>query len=115
MYLQSEHYSKLDVCVAGMVVARVRLNTLDAQAYAACFHAVFSCVKKNHPLFEVGKTLYGIILDWSDHQLKGLEQAVGKDVAGRVVKGCQVRCDNHSTCICIYPCGYGIRYQGCSC
>lgn len=83
-----------------MVVARVRLDSLDAQAYAACFNAVFICVKKNHPLFEVGKTLCGIILDWSDHQLKGLEQAVGKDVAGKVVKGCQVRYDKLATTTC---------------
>ena len=71
-------------------MARVRLNRLTANAYAQCFRSVFETVKKDHPHFAVGKSLQGIVLDWSDHQMKGLEAAVGEEVASKVAKGCRV-------------------------
>ncbi len=73
-----------------MVVARVRMDKLDAPAYTAVFRAIFSSVKSEYSDFEVGKTLKGIVADWSDTQLLGLSNAVGKDVADNVMKGCQV-------------------------
>ena len=48
-----ELYSYLHIWFAEMVVARVRVDTLDAQAYAACFSAVFTCVKKYHPFLSL--------------------------------------------------------------
>lgn len=78
----------------GMTVARVRLNKLTTEAYSECFKAIFSTVAKTYPSFSVGKSLVGILMDWSDQQFNGLEQAVGKDVAEAVVKGCQVRIPN---------------------
>ena len=42
------------------------MNRLDASAY---FEATFNEVKKKHPNFGVGKTLKGIVADWSDTQL----------------------------------------------
>ena len=74
-----------------MVVARVRMNKLDASAYSQAFQAIFGEVHKKHPAFGVGKTLKGIIADWSDTQLQGLQDAVGEERANNVVKGCQVR------------------------
>ena len=74
-----------------MVVARVRLNRLDADSYSQCFKAIFHQVSKDHPTFKVGKSLNGIIADWSDQQAKGLEIAVGESVANDLLKGCQVR------------------------
>ena len=71
-------------------MARVRLNKLDSKAYEQAFRATFDQVKEDHPEFMVGQTLKGIVLDWSDTQQKGLEKAVGKDIANSVVKGCQV-------------------------
>ena len=71
----------------GVVVARVRLNKLNADAYR---QAVFNQVKKYYIGFEVGKTLNGIITDWSDTQLNGLELAIGKETTNLVTKGCQV-------------------------
>ena len=73
-----------------MAVARVRLNKIDAEAYESCFTAVFTTTSARHPEFSVGGFLQGIILDWSDQQLKGLSGAVGKESAEKVVKGCQV-------------------------
>lgn len=68
----------------------MRLNQINAEAYESCFTAIFTTASSRHPEFEVGGSLQGILLDWSDHQLKGLANAVGKDTADKVVKGCQV-------------------------
>lgn len=76
--------------VSGHVVARVRLDRLTAEAYEHCFKSVFATAKETYPQFEVGKTLLGVILDWSDQQIKGLEGAVGKETAAMVAKGCRV-------------------------
>lgn len=65
------------------------MSKLDAEAYASAFQAIFRCVKKLHPHFGVGKTLKGIVTDWSDAQLRGLHSAIGKE-ASKLVKGCQV-------------------------
>lgn len=73
-----------------MVVARIRLNRLDTDAYAQCFEAIFDQVKKDDPTFKVGDTLTGIIADWSDQQASCLDRAVGKSLAGEILKGCQV-------------------------
>lgn len=73
-----------------MTVARVYLNKLTADAYCKCFEAIFRAASSATTKFAVGQSLLGIITDWSDHQFAGLEKAVGKDVAGSVVKGCQV-------------------------
>ena len=66
------------------------MNRVDAVAYKKALAAIFDQVQSDHPAFEVGKSLKGTVLDWSDTQLKGLEMAVGKEVAAKTVKGCQV-------------------------
>ncbi len=63
----------------GQVVARMRMNRLTMEAYQQAFGAIFTTVKATHPHFTVGDTLKGVILDWSDQQLSGLEGAVGKE------------------------------------
>ena len=83
----------IDTCklqISGVVVARVRMNKLDTLAYKHAFEAIFKQAQKQDPNFGVGKTLKGIIADWSDVQLKGLQAAVGEKTADSVVKGCQV-------------------------
>jgi hypothetical protein len=62
-----------------MVVARVRMNCIDAQAYAQCFRAIFEVVAEDHPTFKVGESLMGVIADWSDQQM-----AVGKSLSNVV-------------------------------
>lgn len=66
------------------------LNKLTTDAYQKCFSSMFDAVSNAYPGFKVGKSLVGIIMDWSDQQFSGLELAVGKDVAESIVKGCQV-------------------------
>lgn len=65
------------------------MNKLDTSAYREAFQAIFSKVKQYHPDFKVGKTLSGIICDWSDTQMRGLEEVIGVKVTHSVVKGCQ--------------------------
>ena len=38
--------------------------------------------------FEVGKTLRGIVIDWSGAEVNGLRKAVGDTVAIGLLKGC---------------------------
>ena len=65
----------------GHTVARVRMNRLNTVAYTEAFEAVFCTVEK---------TLQGIVVDWSEQQLNGLEAVLGKETAEKVIKGCQV-------------------------
>ena len=58
--------------------------------YMQSFSAICMTTSTRHPEFSVGGTLAGIILDRSNTQVQGLEKAVGKDVADKVVKGCHV-------------------------
>lgn len=74
----------------GHIVARVRLNQINTDGYAHCFRSIFETVKKDYPSFNVGDSLQGIVLDWSDQQLKGLETVVGITVAAKVAKECRV-------------------------
>ena len=78
------------------------MNKLDAAAYASAFQAIFGCVKKSYPHFGVGKTLKGIVTDWSDAQLRGLQSAIGEEEASKLVKGCQVKLHYHWTKFWIY-------------
>lgn len=66
------------------------MNQVTAAAYQHCFQAIFDTVKNDHPTFGVGKTLQGIVVDWSDQQMAGLEGAVGVERAAKVAKGCRV-------------------------
>ena len=66
------------------------MNRLNTDAYTEAFEAVFYTVEISHPGFKVGKTLQGIVVDWSEQQVNGLEAVVGKETAEKVIKGCQV-------------------------
>ena len=41
-------------------------------------------VENSHPGLQLGKTLQGIVVDWSEQQLNGLE--VGKETTEKVIK-----------------------------
>ena len=77
------------ITCTGHAVTRVHPETLTAETYAICFKAIFTTVK-NHPKFEVGDSLKGVVVDWSDTQMAGLEAAVGKETASLIAKGCKV-------------------------
>ena len=54
------------------------------------FGKIFGMAKSDCSEFEVGTTLRGIVIDWSDAEADGLRKAVGDIVANRLLKGCQV-------------------------
>ena len=51
---------------------------------------MFDQCKKDNPEFGVGKTLLGVVIDWSDAEADGLRLAVGKETAHLLLKGCKV-------------------------
>ena len=72
------------------VIARVRLSQQSAEAYALSFRKIIAKCKADCPEFEIGTTLLGIMIDWSDAEIKGLHLAVGKKQAEELLKGCKV-------------------------
>ena len=72
-----------------MAVARVRSNKENSQFYCTAFREIFQQYKEDHKDFDI-TNLKGIVLDWSDAERKGLEQAVGKEIAETLMIGCLV-------------------------
>ena len=72
-----------------MAVARVRSNRENVQFYAEAFKQIFEQCKEDHKDFKV-ENLKGIVMDWSDTERKGLELAIGKTTAEKLVIGCLV-------------------------
>ena len=79
-----------DVTLDWVIVSRVRIDKQDGNAYALAFSKTFQKCKSDHPSFEPGKTLKGVVVDWSDAEIKGLGQAVGQDIAIQLLKGCSI-------------------------
>ena len=72
-----------------MAVARVRSNKENAHFYAIAFREIFQQCKEDNNNFDV-TNLKGIVLDWSDAERKGLETAMGKETAERLMIGCLI-------------------------
>ena len=64
-----------------MVIGRIRMNKQDSNAYALAFRKLFSKIQADHPHYSVGETLLGLVVDWSDAKIKGLQHAIGKEKA----------------------------------
>ena len=73
-----------------MVVAHIWLDQQDARAYALAFKKVFDECKRINHKFIIGKSLMGIVIDWSDSEIKGLKDVLGQEAAGELLKGCKV-------------------------
>ena len=73
----------------GIVIARVLMDKQTQEAFEIVFGKVFSAVKSKHPLFQPGKTLRGILTDWSDTQ-RALSTVLGEELATELCKGCKV-------------------------
>ena len=53
------------------------MKKMHIVSYSAAFKAVFDQCKEDHKEFGVGKSLKGIVSDWSDAKRKGLQLAIG--------------------------------------
>jgi len=65
------------------VVARMRANRESAEFYKVAFSTMFCMCSDKYPSFEVGKSLKGVTMDWSDAESKGLREAVGDEIASK--------------------------------
>ena len=79
-----------------VVVSRVRMNKQDASAYSLAYSKTFSRCKSSNSTFKLGTSLLGVVVDWSDAEIKGLGNAIGKELAITLLKGCKV----HWTRLC---------------
>ena len=70
--------------------ARVLMDKQTQEAFEIVFGKVFSAVKFKHSLFQPGKTLRGILTDWSDTQTAALSTVLGEELATELCKGCKV-------------------------
>lgn len=71
------------------IVSRVRMDKQGANAHALAFKKTFDKCKAEHPVFKLGETLLGVVVDWSDVEILGLGQAVGKELATTLLCGCK--------------------------
>ena len=61
----------------------------NSDLYATAFREIFNQCQEGNKDFKVAN-LKGIVLDWSDTERKGLELAIGKNIAERLMIGCLV-------------------------
>ena len=78
------------ITVEYTVIARVRLSQQSAEACGLSFRKIITKCRVHCPEFEIGTTLLGIMIDWSDAEIKGLQLAVGDKQAEELLKGCKV-------------------------
>ena len=71
-----------DTLMEWMIIARIRLDKQCSTAYFLTFKKLLEKVSSNN--------LHGLIVDWSDAQIKGLKLAVGGERAEKLLKGCKV-------------------------
>ena len=71
-----------DTLMESVIISRVRLNKQSSEAYRLAFKKVLQkCPSEN---------LLGLVVDWSDAQIKGLQLAVGIEKADKLLKGCKI-------------------------
>ena len=70
-----------------VAVAHMRGSKEVHHLYAAAFRTIFEQCHRDHTKFKVGKTFIGVIMDWSDAERKGLEEAVGEKIAEKLLVG----------------------------
>ena len=92
-----------NITMEWMIVARMWINQQSSNAYGLGFRKLFEKYQIADESFEVGGTLQGIVTDWSDAEINGLQSVVGKETGMKLLKGCKVHwlrsCERVSKCI----------------
>ena len=77
MYCRILHFLPLfnmvafdEVTMEWSIVSRIRMNKQDANAHALAFKKTFDACKESYPEFSIGKTLLGVVVDWSDAEIQ---------------------------------------------
>ena len=78
------------VTMEWMVIGRIHMNKQDSCAYALAFKKLLSKCQTDNPEYVLGQSLVGLVVDWSDAQIKGLQEAIGKTTAEHLLHGCKV-------------------------
>ena len=73
-----------------VIVSRVRMTKQDASAYCLAYSKTFNRCKYSNSNFKLGTSLLGVVVDWSDAEIKGLGSAVGKELVISLLRGCRV-------------------------
>ena len=61
------------------------------KGYGLAYKKMFEKCSADYSNFEIGNSLKGIVLDWSDAEVAGLRAAaIGEDLTRKVLKGCKV-------------------------
>lgn len=71
-------------------VARVLLNKQDGSTYAMAIKEIFLKTTTEHPAFKMGTALEEIVVDFSDAESNGFRNAIGEDLAAKLLRGCNV-------------------------
>ena len=69
-----------------MAVAIVWLDKQTAEPYALAFWKMFDHCSQSSKMFEVGRSLLGVVIDWSNTEATGLKVAVGEHKATELEK-----------------------------
>ena len=72
------------------IVARLRLDSQTSAGWALSFKKLSYKCRSSNEDFELGSTLQGVVVDWSDSEINGLKMAIGKKTADKLLKGCKV-------------------------
>ena len=62
-----------------VIISRVRMNKQDSTAYGLAYSKTFTKRKSVDSNFEPGKTLLGVVVDWSDAKSKVLDLLWGRN------------------------------------
>ena len=75
---------------AGTPVARCLLNKQNGEPHGKVFSEIFSSVNHQYEYFNNGERIEAITVDFSDAEVNGLEEPVGKDMTSKILRGCKV-------------------------
>ena len=79
-----------EVTMEWTTVSHIRMDKQDTTAHALAFKKTFDACKGKYPNFKIGEILLGVVIDWSDAEIGRLGQALGKDLATKLLRGCKV-------------------------
>lgn len=74
-----------DTTMEWAVVSRVRMDKEGTKAYALAFKKTFQKSEEDHPEFSPADSLLGVVTDWSDAEISGLGEAIGKEVTSKLL------------------------------
>ena len=65
-------------------------QSYDAQGEYQAFKKTFQKCEEDHPQFSLADSLLGVVTDWSDAEISGLGEAIGKEAAAKLLRGCKI-------------------------